>query len=329
MLDQQVLRISLSRLATLGHELKLKEGRLRVSAVNQGAASPVVVIRPPRGTARAPLFLIHPVGGSVIAYYELANHMHPEQPIYAIENQVAFRSGLALYSTIEEMAEGYLREVRAIYPKGPLIFGGYSMGGAVGFEMAWQARRRGEQVPTVSIIDTPARLRDLGDPPEETIDSSALALIVRMMASRLGREISLPAEDLEALPPDQRIERVVEVLKRERLLASQADAPLLRQLLKVVRNNELAQRRYVPNPYDGDVLLFRGSDPSPELMAEAPDVYDDPTFGWQAACLKPIRVERLRGEHMRMLNPPYVQMLAAALQQHLDIRRPGGVIAPF
>ena len=38
MLDQQVLRISLSRLATLSHELKLKKGPLRISAVDQDAA---------------------------------------------------------------------------------------------------------------------------------------------------------------------------------------------------------------------------------------------------------------------------------------------------
>jgi thioesterase domain-containing protein len=329
MIDQQVLRISLARLATLGHELKLKEGRVRVSSVAAGAASPVVAIRPPRRTARPPLFLIHPVGGSVIAYYELANHMHPEQPIYAIENQTAFRPGLVLQSTIEEMAESYLREVRAIYQKGPLLLGGYSMGGAVGFEMAWQARKRSEQVSAVLIIDTPARLRDLGDLPEEAISSRELAMIVRMMASRLGREIILPAEELEPLPPDERLERVVAVLKRERVLASQANAPLLRQLLKVVRNNELAQRRYVPKPYDGDLLLFRASDPSPELLAEAPDVYDDPAFGWQAACLKQVWIERLRGEHMRLLNPPYVQALGAALQRHLDLRQPEGMIAPF
>ena len=46
----------------------------------------------------------------MIAYYELANHMHPEQPIYAIENQTAFRPELVLQSTIEEMAESYLRD---------------------------------------------------------------------------------------------------------------------------------------------------------------------------------------------------------------------------
>ena len=266
----------MSRLATLGHELKLKKGSLRVSAVNGDAASPVVAIRPPRTTARAPLFLIHPVGGSVIAYYQLANYLHPDQPVYAVENQVAFRPGLAIHSTIEEMAAAYLREVRAIYPKGPLNVGGYSMGGAVSFEMARQARDRGDDVATVSIIDTPARLRDLGDPPEETIDARELALIVRMMASRVGREIDLPAEQLEPLPPEQRLERVVEVLKREEVLGAQSDAPLLRQLLKVVRNNELAQRRYLPRAYDGELLLLRASDPSPELLAEAPDVHDDP-----------------------------------------------------
>lgn len=329
MLDQQVLRISLSRLATLGHELKLKKGSLRVSATDRDAASPVIAIRPPRSTARAPLFLIHPVGGSVIAYYQLANYMHPEQPIYAIENQVAFRPGLAMHSTIEEMAESYLREVRAIHPQGPLNVGGYSMGGAVSFEMARQARERGEEVASVSIIDTPARLRDLGDAPEEAIDARELALIVRMMASRLGREISLSSEELEPLPPAQRLERVVEVLKQEQVLARQSDAPLLRQLLTVVRNNELAQRRYVPRLYDGELLLLRARDPSPELLAEAPDVHADPTFGWQAACAKPVVVEPVSGEHFSLLNPPHVRTLAAALQRHLDRRRPEGVVAPF
>jgi thioesterase domain-containing protein len=329
MLEQQVLRISLTRLVTLGHELKMKRGRLRVSSVDGLAASSLVTIRAPEPGSLVPLFLIHPVGGSIIAYYELARHLHLSQPIYAIENQIAFRPELALYATIAEMAERYLQEVQTVQQKGPFLFGGYSMGGIVAFEMARQARERGRAVELVVIIDTPARVRDLGDPPEEAMGARELSTIARMMASRQQREICLSEQDLESLGPDQRLEHLVEVLKREQVLSSVADVSLLRQLLKVVRNNELAQRKYAPQPCDCNLLLLRATEPSPELLAEAADIYDDPTFGWQSACRRPVTVERVKGEHMRMLQAPFVHGLGVVLQRHLDRHQPECVIAPF
>lgn len=326
-LDQQVLRISLARLASLGHELRLKHGRVRISPA--GASSPLVAIRAPRHSGLAPLFLIHPVGGSVIGYHELAHHMRPDQPIYAIENQIAFRPELAPTTTIEEMAERYLHEVRAVRSRGPLLFGGYSMGGVVAFEMARQARAGGQAVGAAILIDTPARIRDLGEPPRGELGARELSLIARMIASRQEREICISDQDLERLAPDERLAHLVDVLKQAGVLPGRVDAPLLRALLTVVRSNELAQRRYVPGPYDGDLLLLRSNERSPELLAEAPDVYDDPSFGWQGVCARPVTVERVPGEHLRMLNPPHVYGLGAALQRHLDPHQSEKVIAPY
>ena len=52
------------------------------------------------------------------------------------------------------MAAHYLREVRAVRPKGPYFLGGYCLGGTIAYEMAQTLRREGEEVPLVAMLDT-------------------------------------------------------------------------------------------------------------------------------------------------------------------------------
>ena len=106
----------------------------------------------PRGS-RLPFFSVHAVGGNVLNYRLLARHLGPDQPFYGL--QARGLSGVeAPYESVEEMAAGYLHEVRQEQPHGPYLLGGASSGGAVAYEMAWQLRRAGEEVRSLVMMDT-------------------------------------------------------------------------------------------------------------------------------------------------------------------------------
>ncbi|MEA2691482.1 MAG: hypothetical protein QOJ16_869, partial [Acidobacteriota bacterium] len=74
---------------------------------------------------RQPFFCIHPVGGSVFCYRELAAALGPGQPFLALQAR-GLSAGEPPFERIEEMAAAYVEAVRATQPAGPYLLGGWS-----------------------------------------------------------------------------------------------------------------------------------------------------------------------------------------------------------
>jgi hypothetical protein len=116
-----------------------------------GSRSLLVPIQP-QGP-KTPLFLVHGAGGDVLwGYANLAAHLSNDQPVYGIKSRG--QAGLEEWKTLEEMAAGYLQEVRALQPVGPYCLGGYCFGGNVAYEMARQLHAQGETVALLALLDS-------------------------------------------------------------------------------------------------------------------------------------------------------------------------------
>ncbi|MDA5285014.1 alpha/beta fold hydrolase, partial [Streptomyces sp. Isolate_45] len=105
--------------------------------------------------AGVPLFLVHPVGGSVFFYRELARLLPAEQAVYGFQAR-GLDGAAAPLRSIEEMASRYLAQLRAQRPTGPYALGGASFGGLVALEMAQLLRAAGETVHLLTVFDSPA-----------------------------------------------------------------------------------------------------------------------------------------------------------------------------
>jgi len=142
---------------------------LRDEAGPAGRA-PLVELASGTGT---PLFLVHPVGGEVLCYVSLARRL--DRPVQGLQAPEEPRC-------LEVLAAHHLRHVRAIQPGGPYLLGGWSLGGAVAFEMARQLEREGEAVERVVLIDSYAP----GDVWQQDVEDAALvALFARDMTGLL------------------------------------------------------------------------------------------------------------------------------------------------
>jgi thioesterase domain-containing protein len=93
--------------------------------------------------------LVHPAGGSVACYRELAGALAPEVATAAFL-PVGLDSGV-LDGDVESMADRYLAEV----PPGPALLGGWSFGGLVAFEMARRLAAMGRDTGPLLLIDSP------------------------------------------------------------------------------------------------------------------------------------------------------------------------------
>ena len=272
-----------------------------------------------------PLFLVHPVGGTVTGYHDLAKRL--SVPVYGFENQPRFGPKRPLSdlvqtraSSVHAMAESYLPEVLKIQPQGPYAVGGYSMGGVVAFELGCQLRQAGHEVDCVITFDTPVRIQPPTDAPGEP-STSRIMTIAHVVGSRM-RELTLAAEEVERVPAAERLEYLVAELKRQKVIPMNAPGIFL-EVMRTALNNEDLQRRYVPGMFDRPIFLLRALTPHPPLQAEAGASYDDPSFGWQAATTAPVEIVWVPGEHLTIMHEPHVEAVAAEVQRRLDRRGDG------
>ncbi len=267
---------------------------------------PLLVPIRARGSRR-PLFLVHPVGGSVMAYAALAARLHPEQPVFALRSR-GTEPGEEPGGTVEEMARGYLAAVRAGQPAGSYRLGGWSMGGAVAFEMARQLEAAGEEVEALVLIDSLVpRLaaRDRAAPGDEL-------LLVRAFAEDLG----IPADRLPAPDADAGgaayLGRVLERARAAGLLPGGLDPARMRQLYGVFRSNLRALYEYRPGSFGGRAILLRAGERGPGgRLREKTD------GGWERVVRGGLEVRTVPGTHYTLVREPRVETLAAEVERAL------------
>ncbi|HAU1796579.1 TPA: amino acid adenylation domain-containing protein, partial [Legionella pneumophila] len=105
-----------------------------------------------KGT-KTPLFLIHPVGGQVFCYRELAQLLKADRPIYGVQ-QLWHVDSKEQSSSIEEMAAAYISNIKKIQHEGPYCLMGWSMGGLIAHEMAYQLESEKDSLLFLGMIDS-------------------------------------------------------------------------------------------------------------------------------------------------------------------------------
>lgn len=269
------------------------------AAATSGGPSPLVQIQP--GNGKTPLFLVHPVGGHVFLYRDLAVHLGPDQPVYAFQAR-GLTDGREPVASVEEMARAYLDALLSVQGEGPYLLGGSSFGGTVAFEMAQQLTSRGREVAVLALLDTPGG----GDLPEE-MEADDAAIIAYLLGIGLEERASL--EELERLDADERLRRV---LARSEELRIPPDLGLddLRRALVVFKANVRAMRRYSPRVYPGRLVFFRAV----ERDAINPH---HPEAAWVDRAERGMDLHEVPGDHLSMNRSPHVRAIAERLRAHI------------
>lgn len=304
--------------------------------------SPLVLVREGRRDGAAPVFLIHPSGGTVTFAYALAAHSTYDGPLYAVGYPTAL---LATLTTVPAMARHYLALVRRERPHGPYLLGGYSLGGLVALEMAGMLREAGEPVGSVLLFDTvPPSLdqRALTEREFTAAFPALLRLTLGLPEPDRGSDGG-PDGEPAAVPPRTVDEALASVRQPD---WDEATERRLRTLYEVWRVCDRAQAEHRPRPYAGPVRLFRAERPVPEGALPAgtgtgtDDAVTDTGEGegtgegtatgteWDRVLTGELRVTRVPGHHFAMFAPPRVSALATAYDRALAEEEPGAVTGP-
>jgi thioesterase domain-containing protein len=186
----------------------------RALSEHPGAHDDAIVVALREEGDEPPLFCVHPVGGDVLCYVELARAMGAGRPVYGVRAQLS----AAAPATIEAMAARYLKEIRRIAPSGPYLLAGWSMGGLIALEIARRLTAAGDDVGLLALLDThpPA----LGEAPGLS-DLDRAAQVAQARAA-LEREGLVAGGD-----PDDEITRRLGVFERNAVAAAGFTVPRL------------------------------------------------------------------------------------------------------
>jgi thioesterase domain-containing protein/non-ribosomal peptide synthetase component F len=278
---------------------------------DQEESSTIVAIQ--QGTRWPPLFLVHGAGGNVLIYRALARHLGSDQPCYGLQAQ-GLDGKQPVLTTIEDMAQVYLREIRNVQPQGPYFLGGYCMGGTVAFEIAQQLRALGESVALLAVIDTV----NWCALPRHTAWSRTRIQTERVLfhfrsllqLSGSGRTIYLH-EKLAVLRERSRLWRGA--LLRRVMRRHGGDETGSELLARIWKENHAASVSYVPKPYPGGVTDIR--------PMQTYSRYKSPGANWDALALGGVDIVTLPAYPASLLVEPFVCHLASYLRAVLDRAR--------
>ncbi|NOT47998.1 MAG: amino acid adenylation domain-containing protein [Acidobacteria bacterium] len=272
----------------------------------------------PKGT-KLPFFCIHAKGGNVLFYRDLAKYLGDDQPFYGLQARRLAGRQIG-HATVEEMAEFYIKEIKALQPDGPYCVGGSSFGGLVAFEIAQQLYRQGEKIALLALLDT-------GTPDYPKILPNTTAF--RLKVYQLIRRAQHHKDSLKAFSAKEKADYVLEKLRKVKLKYWRKVRDIYK---KAVRNfygvtrgvNSIptsyiqiedlirkAGQKYSPEVYPGNMTLFRAS-------IQPMGIQPDPTLGWENLVEGKIETHEVPGHHGSIVAKPYVHVLAKNLRDCLE-----------
>jgi thioesterase domain-containing protein len=264
----------------------------------------------PRG-ALPPFFCVHSLGANLVSYRHLAWRLGNERPFYGLQPQ-GLDGKQEPHTRVEDMAAHYIKEIKAVQPKGPYFLGGVCLGGVVAFEMAHQLRAQGDQVARLVLIDShfptfprhylagAFRSRGL------SLADSYLGDLLALSGKQRLRYVSARALNLTTRVTGRAKSAIQRLTQKERI------TPLLPVVLQRVKDaNALAEASYVPQYYPGHVIQL--------WCTEMPTrSYKDRRLAWSEVAGSGLEVHIIPGNHMTMLEEPHIVALSEKLRYCLQ-----------
>ncbi|MGV4982332.1 amino acid adenylation domain-containing protein [Streptomyces sp. NRAIS4] len=274
---------------------------------DDGAHSVLVPLRAADHPDAGTVHLVHPPGGQVACYAQLAqNYQGPEAVVGIRDPRVDDPE--PRYLTTEELAEIYLDALRPEIESGRrLILGGFSGGGVVAYEIAQRITAEGGVPPLVLMVDA-------GAPDGKITDAEA-------DGSFLHRLRAVAEETNPAGTPAPQTAGTGEPADAAAYLTELAQiADWMRgdgrgDPITLMRDSVEAVQRYQPAPYAGPVAVLRAGDTE---FGKGTD-YDEsdrfhgrPGLGWEDHCTD-LTIRIVPGNHVTMMTGDNVRELARIL----------------
>lgn len=286
--------------AALGHRLGVADlhrrptPRALARALSAAQSGPRYLIPiQPQGSL-PPLFGVHVLGRNEEHFRPLAEALGPDQPVFGLT------VGLLAQDTpigVAETARAYADEILKTFPQGPISLAAVSLASYVAFELAQQLIRAGREVRVIAMFDS------AGPGGRTRLSGRArlgvhLRQLVRRGPSHLAGIVSNRWADL-----------VYRAKKLRLRLRQPADAQAM-TVERFMVAAELAVQAYEAQPIYRPLTIFRAE----ANIFDSPEITHD-GLGWAPVAAMGFEVIDVPGDHLSILQPPNVAVLAHHLSR--------------
>jgi amino acid adenylation domain-containing protein len=250
-----------------------------------------------KGTSDNYLFLVHPAGGDVLSYYELALRIDESYHVYGLQSTDFSKED----ESIEVLASGYVQTISRQLPQGNYAFGGWSMGAIVAYEMALQWQHETGQCVPVIVLDqqAPANINEHTKPGPVVERQVSFA---RKIEQLTGRSNHLNETVLIGKTTEERTALFLGVFKESGLVPDEIQPAQFQGYLdKFINHSDITARYHPASSYEGRVTLIKAKD-----TEHAGDSF----YNWRRYAITNLKVEVVPGNHVTIIRPPYVQAVA-------------------
>lgn len=255
----------------------------------------------PQGSEPA-LFCVHAHKGHVLNLRNLAEQFAPDRRFFGLQAR-GLDGDEPPDTTMDEMVESYIAELRKTQPEGPYLLAGYCFGSWVAVEMARKLRQEGQTIGILFLID-PDLPGNMGKQPRKPLSGRAKRWINRVRATGVRGATDFIADWLarNALRVRQNTlaGAVYLTSNRQRLRAR-----LLRRPSDAIA---IIHRAYRPKEYDCDAVILVPADSESEKK--------QPEF-WNSYLSGPLEIEFTAGNSADLMRGPYTRDLAARILRRL------------
>lgn len=311
-LGQRLPLVALFQNATIGHLANLIDqpelASINSTLVPLSIPTAGEAIKLPLEAIKPPLFCVHPAGGTVFCYMDLAKQIGGNRPVYGLQAN-GIDGNQPPHETLAEMAAHYARVIREKVPEGPVHLAGWSLGGNIAFEVARQLRKRGTDVGVLALLDS-----GLMSPDTELREED----FVPLLSALFPNAMNLDLEEIRQKPQDEQLKFFVERAAQAGIVPEELDAENLAannalHVFGVFQANVKAVHEYVAESFDGEVHLFR-----PQDQGKSNNLFDDPVLGWREVTTG-VQTHEVPGDHAHMLQEPAATSLAEKLSEQMEM----------
>uniref|UniRef100_UPI0024566741 alpha/beta fold hydrolase n=1 Tax=Nocardia abscessus TaxID=120957 RepID=UPI0024566741 len=242
------------------------------------------------------LFCIHPSSGMSWTYLGFADALAPGRPIYGL--QAPDLSGHEPPArSIEEFADRYVREIRALQPEGPYHLLGWSFGGLIAHAAAVQLKAQGAEVGVVALLDA-----DTSDIDGHSIERLTAGSFVNSFGAVFG---------IHDVPADATAQQAADLIRERLGGVSLIDAATLERMAGSYNAAARTRTGYQRPVFDGDIVYFSATVDTSDIFG--PD-------GWRPYVTGEIINHDIDVTHDEMTAPQALPIIARALDAHLGGR---------
>lgn len=262
----------------------------------------------PEGSKSPAVFMFHPAGGSSVVYQPLMRRLPETVPVYGVER---------LEGSLHDRAAAYIDEIKKYSDGLPVVLGGWSFGGALAYEVAYQLRDTDVDVAMIALLDTVQPAETVPDTPEET--KARWERYASFASKTYGLDFPVPYELLETAGEDALIAMLGEFLANTDASEHGLSAGVLEhQRASFVDNRILDKINF--EDWAGlnlPVMLFRAErmhDGAIELEPRYATIKAD--GGW-SAIVEELEIIQLHGDHLAVVDEPEIGTVGAHLTRRI------------